>query len=129
MGGISNSCYLSMTFTLRLLLSYFHDGLLTNFSQMKNAPNNPLIHGEIADYYLDYNGILISYSKNIKRTIANITANIELVKSITQNKKVPLLIYLSKSPIPSRKHKNLLLLSCHWYILLWPWFLNRAWLN
>lgn len=103
MGGISNSCYLSMTFTLRLLLSYFHDGLLTNFSQMKNAPNTSLIHGEIADYYLDYNGILISYSKNIKRTIANIAANIELVKSITQNKKVPLLIYLSKSPIPSRE--------------------------
>lgn len=70
---------------------------------MKNAPNNPLIQGEIADYYLDYNGILISYSKNIKRTIANITANIELVKSITLNKKVPLLIYLSKSPIPARE--------------------------
>jgi len=46
------------------------------------------------------NGILVSLSKNPKRTVENITSNVALVKSITGNKPVPLLIYLSDSPIP-----------------------------
>lgn len=67
-----------------------------------NASHSPLIKGEIADYYFDDNGILFSYSKNPKRTIENISANIELVKKITNNKPVPLLIYLCKSPVPDK---------------------------
>lgn len=62
---------------------------------------NQLIKGEIADYWYD-EGILYSYSKSPKRTIQNITANIALVKEITGNKNVPLLIYLSKSPVPDK---------------------------
>jgi hypothetical protein len=62
-----------------------------------------LIQGEIADYYLDSDGILFSYSKNPVRTVQNISANIALVKQITGNKIVPLLIYLSNSPIPDRE--------------------------
>lgn len=66
-------------------------------------PNDSeLIKGVIADYYFDTDGILISYSKNPKRTIANITENIALVKKITNHKKVPLLIYLCNSPIPDK---------------------------
>lgn len=57
--------------------------------------------GEIADYWLD-DGILISLSKNPKRTIENISANVALVKNITNNKRVPLLIYLSNSPVPDK---------------------------
>lgn len=61
----------------------------------------PLIPGEIADYrYAD--GILFSYSKSILRTVENISRNIELVKKITDNKSVPLLIYLTNSPVPDR---------------------------
>lgn len=68
-----------------------------------NIPNNmPLIKGEIADYWLSEDGILYSYSKSPVRTVKNITENIQLVKQITGNKKVPLLIYLSKSPVPDK---------------------------
>lgn len=67
------------------------------------APKNiQLIHGEIADYWYAPDGILYSYSKNPTRTIKNITENIALVKQITNNKIVPLLIYLSNSPVPDK---------------------------
>lgn len=61
-----------------------------------------LINGEIADYWFAPNGILYSYSKNPTRTVKNITENIVLVKKITGNKIIPLLIYLSNSPIPDK---------------------------
>ena len=60
-----------------------------------------LIKGEIADYYLDSDGILYSYSKNPRRTIKNISENIALVKQIIGNKIVPLLIYLCDSQLPN----------------------------
>ena len=62
---------------------------------------NALIQGEIADYKFE-KGILYSYSKNVLRTVENISANVELVKKITGNKKVPFLIYLSNSPVPDK---------------------------
>lgn len=69
---------------------------------MQNLPTGKaIIHGEIADYCFD-DGILISDSKPMKRTVENIAANVELVKQITGNKQVPLLIYLSKSPVPDK---------------------------
>lgn len=41
-----------------------------------NPPDNiPLIKGEIADYYLDADGILYSYSKPPQRTVKNISEN------------------------------------------------------
>jgi hypothetical protein len=68
-----------------------------------NRPaNTELIKGEIADYFFGDDGILYSYSKNPKRTIENISANVKLVKQITNNKRVPLLIYLSNSPVPDK---------------------------
>ena len=57
--------------------------------------------GEIATYWFE-NGILVSLSKNPKRTVENIAGNVELVKQITNNKPVPLLIYLSNSPVPDK---------------------------
>ena len=69
---------------------------------MKHQANTELIKGEIADYRFDEDGILYSYSKNPKRTVKNISENIDLVKKITANKKVPLLIYLSDSPVPDK---------------------------
>jgi hypothetical protein len=66
----------------------------------------PLIHGEIADYKYDREGILYSYSKNPKRTIRNISENIALVKQITGGKKPPLLIYLCNSPIPDKETRR-----------------------
>lgn len=66
------------------------------------AQDKQLIKGEIADYWLSEEGILYAYSKSPVRTVKNITENIALVKSITGNKKVPLLIYLSNSPVPDK---------------------------
>lgn len=57
--------------------------------------------GEIATYWFD-NGILVSRSKSIKRTVDNISSNVQLVKSITKNTPVPLLIYLADSPVPDK---------------------------
>jgi hypothetical protein len=72
-----------------------------------NPPDNKdLIKGEIADYHMDSSGILFSYSKSPRRTVENITANVELVKRITDNKRVPLLIYLSDSPVPDKQTRR-----------------------
>jgi len=72
-----------------------------------NLPENrELIKGEIADYWYSPEGILYSYSKNPKRTIKNISENIALVKQITGNKTVPLLIYLCNSPVPDKETRK-----------------------
>lgn len=68
--------------------------------------NVELIKGEIADYYIK-DGVLYSLSKSVKRTVENISANIELVKKITGNKKMPLLIYLTPSPMPDAATRKL----------------------
>jgi len=68
--------------------------------------NIQLIKGEIADYWYAPDGILYAYSKNPRRTVKNITANIALVKSITNNKIIPLLIYLSDSPVPDKETRK-----------------------
>jgi len=73
---------------------------------MELSQNNELIHGLIADYHYDTDGILVSYSKSPKRTVQNITENIALVRKITGNKKVPLLIYLSDSPVPDKETRQ-----------------------
>jgi len=73
---------------------------------MINENQKDRIKGEIADYYLDSDGILYSYSKDVLRTVKNISENIALVKQITGNKPVPLLIYLCDAPIPSRETRK-----------------------
>jgi hypothetical protein len=65
-----------------------------------------LIKGEIADYWLGGDGILFSFSKSPVRTVKNITENVVLVRSITNNKKVPLLIYLADSPVPDKETRK-----------------------
>ena len=64
--------------------------------------NRPFFSGEIATYWFE-DGILVSLSKSVKRTVQNISGNVELVKKITGNKKVPLLIYLKNSPMPDKE--------------------------
>lgn len=65
-----------------------------------------LIKGEIADYHYGDDGILYSYFKSTLRTVKTISDNIALVKSITGNKIVPLLIYLSDSPVPDKETRR-----------------------
>ncbi len=61
--------------------------------------------GEIATYWFD-EGILVSLSKNPQRTVELIKSNVKLVKEITNNKPVPLLIYLSNSPVPDKETRK-----------------------
>lgn len=73
---------------------------------MTNVPaDRPTYEGEIATYWFD-EGILVSLSKSLKRTVENISSNVTLVKKITGNKRVPLLIYLSKSPVPDKETRR-----------------------
>lgn len=73
---------------------------------MITAPTDrPTFEGEIATYWFD-DGILVSLSKSIKRTVPLIAGNVALVKEITNNKKVPLLIYLKNSPVPDKETRK-----------------------
>ena len=67
--------------------------------------DRPPFEGEIATYWFD-DGILVSLSKSPQRTVENIKANVKLVKEITNNKPVPLLIYLSNSPVPDKETRK-----------------------
>jgi hypothetical protein len=71
-----------------------------------------LIEGEIANYRLDESGILYSYSKSVLRTVPLMQKNRDLVRSITGDKPVPLLIFLKNSPMPdkvTREYSKLIL--------------------
>jgi hypothetical protein len=73
---------------------------------MQLPTDRPTFEGEIATYWFDDNGILVSLSKSIKRTVANISGNVALVKQLTGNKPVPLLIYLKNSPVPDKETRK-----------------------
>ena len=62
--------------------------------------DRPVYDGDIATSWVDDDGLLVSLSKSTKRTVENISANVALVKQITGNKPVPLLIYLRNAPMP-----------------------------
>ena len=68
---------------------------------MIKPTDRPVYEGEIASYWFD-EGILVSLSKSPKRTVENISANVALVKQITHNQRVPLMIYLTNSPMPDK---------------------------
>jgi len=69
--------------------------------KIKIPTDRQVWEGEIATYWFD-NGILVSLSKSPRRTVELIAGNVALVKQITNNKPVPLLIYLADSPIPDK---------------------------
>src|SRR4051812_4690672 len=75
------------------------------FEMMIIPTDREIFEGEIATYWMD-NGILVSLSKNPQRTVANIGSNVTLVKRITNNRRVPLLIYLSNSPVPDKETRK-----------------------
>ena len=72
---------------------------------MKPPFNREIIEGEIATYWFD-EGILVSLSKSPQRTVQNIKGNVALVKKITADKRVPLLIYLTNSPVTDKKTRR-----------------------
>lgn len=72
-----------------------------NLPKISIPTDRPTWEGEIATYWWD-DGILVSLSKSPKRTVQNIAGNVALVKQITNNTPVPLLIYLANSPVPDK---------------------------
>jgi hypothetical protein len=72
---------------------------------MKPPIDRQVWEGEIATYWFE-DGILVSLSRPPKRTVENIRANAALVKQITNNKPVPLLIYLANSPVPDKETRK-----------------------
>ena len=71
-----------------------------------NIPaDEQIFHGEIADYWME-DGILVSLSKNPRRTIEIISGNMKLVKEISGDKPIPLLIYLCNSPVPDKESRK-----------------------
>lgn len=64
--------------------------------------DRPIFQGDIATYWFEDDGILVSLSKSTPRTVETIANNVALVKRITNNTRAPLLIYLSRSPVPDR---------------------------
>ena len=77
-----------------------------NIMTIEKPTDRQTWEGEIATYWFDDNGILVSLSKSILRTVENISSNVTLVKFITNNKPVPLLIYLANSPIPDKQTRK-----------------------
>lgn len=72
---------------------------------MKIPTDREIFEGEIATYWFD-DGILVSLSNSQKRTVESIRNNVAFVQKITHNKRVPLLIYLAKSPVPDKQTRK-----------------------
>ncbi len=73
--------------------------------KIKIPTDRQIWDGQIATYWFDQ-GILISLSKSPRRTVELIANNVALVKQITNNKPIPLLIYLTDSPIPDKETRK-----------------------
>ena len=74
--------------------------------QVSFPTDRQIYQGEIADYWVEDDGILVSVSKSPRRTVENIKGNIALVKRITNGEIVPLLVYLSPSPVPDKETRK-----------------------
>lgn len=74
--------------------------------QVTIPSDRTIYESEIAHYWFEDSGILVSLSKSVRRTVENISANVALIKKITNNTPVPLLIYLSSSPVPDKATRS-----------------------
>ncbi|MFT3843633.1 MAG: STAS/SEC14 domain-containing protein [Lacibacter sp.] len=75
--------------------------------QVTIPTDRPIYESEIATYWFDDAGFLVSLSKSVKRTVENISSNSEMIKKISNNKPVPLLIYLAPSPMPDKDAREI----------------------
>jgi hypothetical protein len=78
---------------------------LATATEIKIPSDRPVTEGEIASYWFE-GEILVSLSKNTKRTVQLIKINVSLVRSLTGGKPAPLLIYLSDSPVPDKETRK-----------------------
>jgi len=56
----------------------------------------------IGTYWFEESGILVSQSKNVRRTLENMRENISLLKRITGGKPACLIVHLTYSPKPDK---------------------------
>lgn len=74
---------------------------------MKQIPENiEKFEGKLGTYWFDEDGILHSVSNKILRTMENVSANINLIKRISNNTPVCILVYLSRSPQPDKQTRD-----------------------
>ena len=64
-----------------------------------------VFEGEIATYWWE-GPVLVSRSKSVQRSVDNISGNVALVQQLSGGKPVPLLIYLSPSPVPDKETRR-----------------------
>ncbi|MCB9447157.1 MAG: STAS/SEC14 domain-containing protein [Flavobacteriales bacterium] len=64
--------------------------------------DRPTYETELSTYWFEPDGLLISLSKPPKRTLTNTNENFELVARITNQTKVPMLVYICNSPVPDK---------------------------
>lgn len=69
--------------------------------------DRPTWESAIATYWFNNDGILVSLSKPVLRNVENIGENVTLIKKITGNQPVPLLIHLAPSPVPDKATRKL----------------------
>lgn len=85
-------------------------GLFFVYLHMRNPPEIPkhtqTWESSIATYWMHESGYLVSNSKPIKRTVANLKENHQLVHSITGGKPIPLLLFLTSSPVPDKAARD-----------------------
>lgn len=61
---------------------------------------------EIATYSLE-DGMLVSRSKSVRRTVENLSKSHELIRMMTGGKKLPHLVFLTRSPVPDKDARDL----------------------
>lgn len=59
-----------------------------------------IIRGELADYMPEESGILVAYGNSRERTLQNVADNIRLIRKISGNKPVLMLMHVQNSPMP-----------------------------
>ena len=74
--------------------------------QKQPPEDNEIFKSELGTYWLGEDGVLYSVSTTTKRTIENIKENIALVKRITNNKKVCLIVHVAPSPVPDKQTRD-----------------------
>lgn len=62
----------------------------------------PVHDTPIAVTWLHPEGILISRSKSVRRTVENLSENLAVVRRITGGRRLPLLVFLADSPVPDK---------------------------
>lgn len=68
-------------------------------SEMNMSPEQ--IETDIATYWLE-DGILVSRSKSVRRTVDNLRESHKIIKQMTGGKKLPHLVFLTRSAVPDK---------------------------